>query len=51
MKNKILSLTLLTLIVLTLASCTTSRHGRKGYGCPSTVKSGINGTVVEKFNS
>jgi hypothetical protein len=48
MKNKIFSLTLLTVIVLSLASCSTSRHGsgRKGYGCPSTAS--INGIVVEK---
>jgi len=38
MKNKILHFALLTLTVLTLASCAGSRggYGRKGYGCPST---------------
>jgi hypothetical protein len=52
MKNKLLSLTLLTIMILGVSSCATSRgYGRKGYGCPSTAKAPINGTVVEKTNS
>ena len=47
MKNKFLSLTLLMLTLLTLASCAGSRSGygggthRKGYGCPATASNGM----------
>ena len=43
MKNKFFYLTLITVTVLTLASCAGSRSGygnpRKGYGCPATATS------------
>jgi hypothetical protein len=41
MKNKFLSIILLTTTIICLASCAGSRAGygnhRKGYGCPATV--------------
>jgi hypothetical protein len=56
MKNKVFSFTLLTIMVLSMASCASSRTSgyrgsKKGYGCPSTAHTPVNGTVVVKTNS
>jgi predicted small lipoprotein YifL len=45
MKNKLLAIILVTTAVISLASCAT---GRKGYGCPTTVKSSISTTQESK---
>jgi len=46
MKNKLFTATLLTAIIFSFASCSATKAGRKGYGCPSTVKT--QATSLEK---